>query len=132
MVGFGPLDPMIRDPNIEDITLDSAARPVFIYHRKYENIETNLVFEKSQKLDDAVVRLVHVSGKHISTAFPIVDATLPGKHRLTVTFRTEVTPLGSSFTIRKFRSDPMTFRRLDKNRNARLHCRSVFMVTYRE
>ena len=99
----------MRDPNIEDITLDSARRPVFIYHRKYENLETNLVYGKDQKIDDAVVRLVHVSGKHISTAFPIVDATLPGKHRLTVTFRTEVTPLGSSFTIRKFRSDPMTF-----------------------
>jgi len=108
MVGFGPLDPLMRDPNIEDISIDSVKRPVFIYHRNYESIETNLVFADEEKLDDVIVRLVHMSGKHVSTAFPIVDATLPGRHRLAATFRREVTPQGSSLTIRKFREDPIT------------------------
>jgi flagellar protein FlaI len=44
----------------------------------------------------------------VSLAFPIVDATLPGRHRLAVTYGTEVTPAGTSFTIRKFRADPLT------------------------
>ncbi len=55
-----------------------------------------------------IVRLVHMSGKHVSTAFPIVDATLPGGHRLAATFRREVSPQGSTMTIRKFRKDPIT------------------------
>ena len=49
-----------------------------------------------------------MSGKHVSTAFPIVDATLPGGHRLSATFRKEVSPQGSTLTIRKFRKDPFT------------------------
>jgi flagellar protein FlaI len=47
-----------------------------------------------------------MSGKHVSSAFPIVDASLPGKHRLSVCYRREVTPFGTAFTIRKFREDP--------------------------
>ncbi len=54
------------------------------------------------------MKLVHKAGKHVSMAYPIVDATLPGKHRLAVTYGKEVTPTGTSFTIRKFRTDPLT------------------------
>jgi len=108
LVGFGGIDALMRDPNIEDISVDGTAKAVFIYHRKYESIETNLNFKNEQKLDDAIVRLVHMSGKHVSTAFPIVDATLPGGHRLAATFRKEVSPQGSTLTIRKFRKDPIT------------------------
>jgi flagellar protein FlaI len=47
-----------------------------------------------------------MAGKHVSSAFPIVDASLPGKHRLAVCYRREITPFGTAFTIRKFREDP--------------------------
>ncbi len=59
-------------------------------------------------LDDFITRIVHRQGKHVSIAHPIVDLTLPGKHRLAVSFGKETTPAGSSFTIRKFREDPLT------------------------
>ena len=106
LVGFGTIDALMRDPNIEDISCDGVQKPVYIWHRKYENLETNLVFQNDQEVDDAVVKLVHMAGKHVSTAFPIVDASLPGKHRLAVCYRREVTPFGTAFTIRKFRDDP--------------------------
>jgi len=106
LVGFGRIDALMRDPNIEDISCDGVKKPVYVWHRKYENLETNLIFEDDQELDDAVVKLVHMAGKHVSSAFPIVDASLPGKHRLAVCYRREVTPFGTAFTIRKFREDP--------------------------
>jgi len=96
----------MRDPNIEDISCDGVEKPVYIWHRRYENLETNLVFHDDQEVDDAVVKLVHMAGKHVSSAFPIVDASLPGKHRLAVCYRREITPFGTAFTIRKFRDDP--------------------------
>lgn len=108
MVGFGSIDPMMQDASIEDISVDGAKKPVYIYHKKYESLETNLIFSSEEKLDDTIVRLVHMSGKHVSTAFPVVDATMPGKHRLAATFRKEVSPQGSTLTIRKFRADPIT------------------------
>ncbi len=96
----------MRDPNIEDISCDGIKKPVYIWHRKYESIETNLVFHEDSELDNMVVKLVHMAGKHVSSAFPIVDASLPGKHRLAVCYRREITPFGTAFTIRKFREDP--------------------------
>ena len=106
LVGFGKIDPLMRDPNIEDISCDGVTKPVYIWHRKYESIETNLEFQSDEVLDNTVVKLVHMAGKHVSTAFPIVDASLPGKHRLAVCYRREITPFGTAFTIRKFREDP--------------------------
>ncbi len=106
LVGFGKIDPLMRDPNIEDISCDGVNRPVYVWHRNHESIETNLQFENDEILDNMVVKLVHMAGKHVSTAFPIVDASLPGKHRLAVAYRREITPFGTAFTIRKFKDDP--------------------------
>jgi archaeal flagellar protein FlaI len=106
LVGFGKIDPLMRDPNIEDISCDGVKKNVYIWHRKFESIETNLQLESDEVLDNMVVKLVHMSGKHVSSAFPIVDASLPGKHRLAVAYRREITPFGTAFTIRKFRDDP--------------------------
>ena len=106
LVGFGHIDALMRDPNIEDISCDGVKKPVYVWHRKYESIETNLTFNTDEELDNLVVKLVHMAGKHVSSAFPIVDASLPGKHRLAVCYRREVTPFGTAFTIRKFREDP--------------------------
>ncbi len=106
LVGFGSIDALMRDPNIEDISCDGVEKPVYIWHRRYENLETNMIFHNDQELDDSVVKLVHMAGKHVSSAFPIVDASLPAKHRLAVCYRREVTPFGTAFTIRKFREDP--------------------------
>ncbi|HUK84381.1 MAG TPA: type II/IV secretion system ATPase subunit [Candidatus Acidoferrum sp.] len=106
LVGFGKIDPLMRDPNIEDISCDGVNKSLYIWHRTFESIETNVQFENDEGLDNLVVKLVHMSGKHVSSAFPIVDASLPGKHRLAVAYRREITPFGTAFTIRKFRDDP--------------------------
>lgn len=106
LVGFGKIDAVMRDPNVEDISCDGVKKPVYIWHRNYESIESNIRFETDEELDNMVVKLVHMAGRHVSSAFPIVDASLPGKHRLAVCYRREVTSFGTAFTIRKFREDP--------------------------
>lgn len=108
LVGFGVLDALLRDPNIEDISVDGLKKPLFVYHRKYESLGTNIVFNNDADLDNLLSRLAHMAGKHISTAFPILQGILPGRHRLLATFRREVSPYGSTLTIRKFREDPLT------------------------
>lgn len=108
IVGLGKIDPLMFDPYVEDISCSGVNRHIFLWHRRYENIRTNIYFEDDDELDDFVMKIVHKSGRHVSVAFPIVDATLPGKHRLAVSYKRETTPAGTSFTIRKFRSDPFT------------------------
>ena len=108
IVGYGKIDPLMYDEFVEDIGCGGVNKPLFLWHRKYENIKTNVIFRDEEELDDFIMRVVHKAGKHVSIAFPIVDVTLPEKHRLAVSFGKETTPLGTSFTIRKFRKDPFT------------------------
>jgi flagellar protein FlaI len=115
IVGYGTIDPLMYDENVEDIGCGGVNKSLFLWHRKYENIKTNLIFRDEQELDDFIMRVVHKAGKHVSIAFPIVDVTLPEKHRLAVSFGKEITPSGTSFTIRKFRRDPFTIIDLIEN-----------------
>ena len=108
IVGLGKLEPIIRDPSVEDISCGGVKKPIFIWHKLYESVKTTVSFDKEQELDDFIVKMVHKGGRHVSSAFPIVDVMLPGKHRMAVLYKREVTPLGSSFTIRKFKEDPYT------------------------
>jgi archaeal flagellar protein FlaI len=108
LIGYGKIDGLISDPFIEDISCLGINKPVYIYHRKYASTRTNIIFSDEEELDDFITRVVHRQGKHVSIAHPIVDLTLPGKHRLAVSFGKETTPAGTSFTIRKFREDPLT------------------------
>ena len=74
---------------------------------KYLNIQTN-IFYNEEKLNAFVISLCQRSGKHISIGEPLVDATLPNGSRLQATLGKAITTRGSSFNIRKFRSDPIT------------------------
>jgi type IV secretory pathway ATPase VirB11/archaellum biosynthesis ATPase len=100
LVGFGVLDALLRDPNIEDISVDGLKKPLFVYHRKFESLGTNVVFSTDAELDNLISRLAHMAGKHISTAFPILQGILPGRHRLLATFRREVSPYGSTLCMK--------------------------------
>lgn len=108
IVGYGKIDPLMHDQYVEDIRCGGLDKPIYLWHRVHENIKTNIFFTDEEELNDFVMKIVHKSGKHVSIAFPIVDVTLPGKHRLAVSYGKETTPFGTSFTIRKFREDPFT------------------------
>jgi flagellar protein FlaI len=106
-VGWSRIDPLMKDPNLEDISCDGNKVPLFLYHRNYRNIKTNIAFE-SDVLNSLAITLAQRSGKHISSGSPMIDATLPDGSRLQLTLGTEVTTRGTSFTIRKFREEPFS------------------------
>ena len=106
-IGYERINPLIHDPNIEDISCSGIEIPIYLYHRKHNNIVTNIHFGEKE-LDSLVVKLCQRSGKHISIGEPIVDATLPDGSRIQATLGKEVTTRGSSYTIRKFKGDPIT------------------------
>jgi flagellar protein FlaI len=106
-LGWSRIDALMKDPQLEDISCDGNGIPLFLYHRKYRNIKTNITFE-SDVLNSLAITLAQRSGKHISTGSPMLDATLPEGSRLNLTLGTEVTTRGTSFTIRKFREEPFS------------------------
>lgn len=106
-LGWGRINALMIDPFIEDVSCDGDNVPIFLFHRKEQNIKTNISFDTNSLISLAIT-LAQRSGKHISSANPIIDATMPEGSRLQLTFGTEVTSRGTSFTIRKFRETPFT------------------------
>ncbi|MBI3623636.1 type II/IV secretion system ATPase subunit [Candidatus Pacearchaeota archaeon] len=106
--GFGIIDPLMHDISIEDVSCSGTDNVIYVWHRNYDSIPTNIQFTSEEKLNSFVSRIVFRAGKHISSAFPISDLALQGNHRISVLYQKEVTPKGTSFTIRKFKEDPYT------------------------
>ncbi len=106
-LGYSKIDIIMEDDGIEDISCDGHHVPVFIYHKKYDEISTNVKFENEYQLDSFVIRLAQICGKQISIYSPIVDGKLPDGSRLQTTLAKTVTK-PSTFTIRKFKEKPLT------------------------
>jgi flagellar protein FlaI len=82
--GYEKIDPLLLDSHIEDISCDGVGVPVFLYHRKYRNIMTNIAFEELE-LNSFVIKMCQKSGKQISIGEPMVDATMSDGSRLQAT-----------------------------------------------
>ncbi|MEM3085038.1 MAG: type II/IV secretion system ATPase subunit [Nitrososphaerales archaeon] len=108
IMGFGIIDPLMHDPMVEDISCGGIKVPIYVWQRNFESIRTNIQFGNEDELNDFVMKMVHRSGKHVSAAFPVSDVALPGNHRMAILYQKEVTPKGTSFTIRKFKEEPYT------------------------
>jgi len=107
-IGFNETDPLLRDYFVEDIECNGAITPVYIVHRIYRNIKTNLVFNDLVRLESFVEKLAQRCGKYISYAKPILDGSLPDGSRVNATYTKDITSKGPTFTIRKFTKEPWT------------------------
>src|SRR4030042_722654 len=104
-VGYGPIDALMNDLHIEDVSCDGVGIPLFVFHGKFESIKTNIVFEDEDDLNTFVVTLAPRCGKQLSVSNPILEGTTPEGHRVQATYAREGTTRGASFTIRRFRSE---------------------------
>jgi len=107
LLGYDRVDPLLNDRRLEDISCDGIEVPVYVYHRDYRDLQTNISFPE-QELNSYVVRLAQRSGRHISVADPMIDASLPNGSRIQLTLGKEVSTRGSNFTIRQFSEVPIT------------------------
>jgi flagellar protein FlaI len=106
-INFGPIDAIQNDDRIEDVSCNGFNVPIYLYHKQYTNIATNVVFQEDE-LDSFIIRLAQRCGKHISVAEPMIDATMPDGSRIQMTLSTHITAHGGTFTIRKFSDEPLT------------------------
>ncbi|UCE28819.1 MAG: type II/IV secretion system ATPase subunit [Candidatus Bathyarchaeota archaeon] len=107
-IGYGKIDPFMKDHLIEDISADGVNIPIYVWHREHESLPTNIVYEDVDELNSFIVRLAYLAKRNVSIASPMLDASLPDGSRIQLTYGSEVTRRGSTFTIRRFRADPLT------------------------
>ena len=106
--GLGRTDAVLRDPFLEDISCLGPRVPLYVFHRVFGSLRTNLRYDNEMELNRYIFRLAQLAGKHISIYQPILDATLQDGSRVNLTLGTEVTRKGSTFSVRKFSQDPVS------------------------
>jgi len=106
-IGYGKIDPILRDKNVEDVSCSGYGLPVYVYHRAYGSLRTNVTFSR-EELDDFVLKLAQKANVQLSLENPIADSVLPTGERVQLTFRSVVSTRGSSFSIRKSAEEPIT------------------------
>ncbi|RLG21583.1 CpaF family protein [Candidatus Micrarchaeota archaeon] len=107
MIGYGYLDPLIHDDKLEEIMVIGAQKPVYVFHRDYDMMKTNIVFSTDSEIYNLISRIAMGVGRRIDKQNPILDARLPDGSRVNATIK-PISLNGSTITIRKFREDPLT------------------------
>jgi flagellar protein FlaI len=105
--GMGVMDPMILDPNIEDISCSGLGN-IFVEHKIFGGLRTSIGFETNEILDKFVIELAEGIKHPVTFREPVVDATLPDGSRINIVYGTDVSKRGSNFTIRKFSDTPLS------------------------
>lgn len=105
MVGYGIIDFLINDDQLEEIMVIGPKRPVYVFHRKHEMMLTNIEFYSDNEIQDLVNRIARQIGRRVDLSAPLLDARLPDGSRVNATIP-PASVQGSTLTIRKFREEP--------------------------
>ena len=105
--GLGTIQPVISDPNIEDISC-SGVGTLFLEHKVFGGLKAGIQFTSELELDQFVIKLSEKINRPVTVRDPIVDAVLPDGSRVNIVFGTDVSKRGSNFTIRKFNDVPIS------------------------
>ena len=106
IVGGGPLEPFMRDPNIEDIHIITGQN-VHLIHKTFDMVETNIDIDKkwaSTFSQDFAEKI----GSPVSDGQPIADGTLPDGSRVNIIHSKDVSLKGPTMTVRKFSETPIS------------------------
>ncbi|MGC8609184.1 MAG: type II/IV secretion system ATPase subunit, partial [Thermoplasmata archaeon] len=95
IIGLGPLEPLIRDSHIEDIS-GIGPENVFIVHKIFGSVPADISFGNIEHLMTFSKRLSERVGRPVSDKRPIVDATLPDGSRLSIVYSNDISQKGPS------------------------------------
>ncbi len=107
MIGYGVLDPLVRDDNLEEIMVIGTGKPVYVWHRRFYMCKTNITFKDDKEILNIIERIAREVGRRIDQQSPLLDARLPDGSRVNATLP-PISLDGPTLTIRKFKKDPLT------------------------
>jgi flagellar protein FlaI len=107
MIGYGLLDTLVQDDKLEEIMVIGPSRPVYVFHRQYGMLKTNVVFGTDEEVQNIVSRIAREVNRRVDVQNPLLDARLPDGSRVNATIK-PISLGGTTVTIRKFSADPLT------------------------
>lgn len=107
MLGFGKIEFLLNDGELEEIIINSAYESIRVYHKKYGWLETNLMIETEEKIQNFANMIARRVGRQITILNPLLDAHLVTGDRANAVLY-PISNKGNTITIRKFARDPWT------------------------
>ena len=129
LVGYGEIDPLIRDDNLEEIVVIGIDKPVFVYHREYGMMKTNILFKDAGEVMNLIDSIARQINRRIDQESPILDGRLPDGSRVNATIP-PISADGPSMTIRKFKRDPLTIIDLINSKTISVELAAFFWLCF--
>ena len=82
IIGYGQIDPLIQDDELEEIMIIGTSKPIFVYHRKYGMMKTNITFSDEQEIRDLIDSIARQINRRIDQESPILDGRLRDGSRI--------------------------------------------------
>ncbi len=106
-LGLGKIELLLNDTNLEEVVVNSAKDCVWVYHREFGWLKTNIFIENERKIRHYSTLIGREVGKDITVLEPLMDATLKTGDRVNATLY-PISSSGNTLTIRKFADKPWT------------------------
>lgn len=127
LCGYGVLDPLLGDPELEEIAVTGVGERVRVYHREKGWLATSAVIESEGHALHLINKMARPLGRRVSYQFPRLNATLPDGSRL----HASIAPLaakGVEMTVRKFTPRPFSPAELVANNTAGARCMALLWL----
>jgi flagellar protein FlaI len=112
-LGFGKVDTLLADPQLEEIVINGHNEPVRVYHRRFNWCDTNIRIVTEARIRHYASMIGRNVGKEITVLNPLMDAHLKSGDRVNATL-VPISSRGNTITIRKFAADPWTITKFIK------------------
>jgi flagellar protein FlaI len=112
-LGLGKIEVMLRDKNLEEIVVNNHTSPIWVYHRRWGWLETNVRIYTEARIRHFATMIGRNVGKEITNLNPLMDAHLTTGDRVNATLE-PISTRGNTITIRKFAEDPWTITKFVK------------------
>lgn len=107
MLGLGDIEILLNDEHLEEIVINSANEPAWVYHKELGWLKSDVDFRDEDEIYNYASEIGRRVGKNISSLHPLLDAHLPSGDRTNATLY-PISTQGNTITIRKFARDPWT------------------------
>jgi flagellar protein FlaI len=106
-LGLGNLELLMNDENLEELVVNQASEPAWVYHKKHGWLKTNVYLKSEEQTRHYASIIGRKVGRQITVLTPLLDAHLSSGDRVNATL-SPVSTNGNTITIRKFSKDPWT------------------------
>ncbi|MFH1400082.1 MAG: type II/IV secretion system ATPase subunit [Nanoarchaeota archaeon] len=126
-LGLGNMELLMSDQKLEEIVVNEAAAPVWVYHKDHGWLKTNIFLRSEDQIRHYASIIGRRVGRQITVLEPLLDAHLEEGDRVNATLM-PISTAGNTITLRKFSRDPWTITKFIKSKTMSLEAAALIWL----